>query len=153
MSYETREETTSPSKIDAKGVKPVVETVLNTLEVKENLSVRWRYILWKSCVYIITLGMLVAMLLGLNMSWSVISAALALVVFDFQDAGPSLEKVRFIFHGLCFRFLNYNTICIFILISNFDSIRFTYLMHGPSPSHSTTLTVIWHDKCRIMLTF
>jgi len=153
MSYETREETTSPSKIDAKGVKPVVETVLNTLEVKENLSVRWRYILWKSCVYIITLGMLVAMLLGLNMSWSAISAALALVVLDFEDAGPSLEKVRFIFHGLCFRFLNYNTICIFILISNFDSIRFTYLMHGTNPSHSTTLTVIWHDKCRIMLTF
>ncbi|QCD94888.1 arsenical pump membrane protein [Vigna unguiculata] len=95
MSYETREETTSPSKTDAKGVKPVVETVLNTLEVKENLSVRWRYILWKSCVYIITLGMLVAMLLGLNMSWSAISAALALVVLDFQDAGPSLEKVSY----------------------------------------------------------
>jgi len=92
MPSQTKEET-SPSKTDAKVVKPVVETVLNTVEVKESLSVRWKYLLWKSCVYIITLGMLIAMLLGLNMSWTAISAALALVVLDFQDARPSLEKV------------------------------------------------------------
>ncbi|BAU02283.1 hypothetical protein LR48_Vigan10g102000 [Vigna angularis] len=94
MTYETHEET-SPSKTDAKMVKPVVETVLNSLEVKERLGVRWKYILWKSCVYMITLGMLVAMLFGLNMSWTAISAALALVVLDFQDARPSLEKVSY----------------------------------------------------------
>jgi hypothetical protein len=37
--------------------------------------------------------MLIAMLLGLSMSWTAISAALALVVLDFKDARPSLEKV------------------------------------------------------------
>lgn len=103
MTYETHEGT-SPSKTDAKMVVPVVETVLNSLEVKERfLGVRWKYILWKLCVYMITLGMLVAMLLGLNMSWTAISAALALVVVDFQDARPSLEKVTLI--NITFYFL------------------------------------------------
>ncbi|CAI0546577.1 unnamed protein product [Linum tenue] len=56
---------------------------------------KWKRILWKSGVYIITIGMLVALLLGLNMSWSAITAALALVVLDFKDARPSLEKVSY----------------------------------------------------------
>lgn len=51
--------------------------------------------LWKICVYLITIGMLVALLMGLNMSWSAITAALALIVLDFKDAGPSLEKVSY----------------------------------------------------------
>lgn len=49
--------------------------------------------LWKACVYIVTVGMLIALLMGLNMSWSAISAALALIVLDFKDARPCLEKV------------------------------------------------------------
>lgn len=44
-------------------------------------------------MYTITLGMLVALLLGLNMSWSAISAALTLIFLDFKDARPCLEKV------------------------------------------------------------
>jgi len=51
--------------------------------------------LWKSCVYLITIGMLIALLMGLNMSWTTITAALALVVLDFKDARPCLEKVSY----------------------------------------------------------
>lgn len=69
--------------------------VLISSEGKEYLSTEWKRRLWKSCVYMITLGMLIAMLLGLNMSWTAISAALALVVLDFKDARPSLEKVSY----------------------------------------------------------
>ncbi|KAH1042865.1 hypothetical protein GYH30_024955 [Glycine max] len=92
----TKEETNgSSSKADAILDKPVEADVLLTSETKDYRSVRWKYVLWKSFVYIITLGMLIAMLLGLNMSWTAISAALALVVLDFQDARPSLEKVSY----------------------------------------------------------
>ncbi|RCV08991.1 hypothetical protein SEVIR_1G377800v4 [Setaria viridis] len=55
----------------------------------------WQSRLWKACVYVITAGMLVALLLGLNMSWSAITAALALIVLDFKDARPCLEKVSY----------------------------------------------------------
>lgn len=55
----------------------------------------WRRLLWKSSVYLVTLGMLVSLLMGLNMSWTAITAALALVVLDFKDARPCLEKVFF----------------------------------------------------------
>ncbi|XP_073032212.1 silicon efflux transporter LSI2-like [Primulina eburnea] len=58
-------------------------------------SKKWKRILWKACVYLVTLGMLVALLLGLNMSWTAITAALALIVLDFKDARPSLEKVSY----------------------------------------------------------
>lgn len=57
------------------------------------LATRWKRMLWKSCVYLITVGMLAALLIGLNMSWTAITAALALVVLDFRDARPCLEKV------------------------------------------------------------
>ena len=49
--------------------------------------------LWKICVYLVTLGMLVSLLVGLNMPWTAITAALVLVVLDFRDALPCLEKV------------------------------------------------------------
>ncbi|XP_050224980.1 silicon efflux transporter LSI3 isoform X1 [Mercurialis annua] len=62
---------------------------------KEEISVKWKRILWKSCVYIVTVGMLVALLMGLNMSWTAITAALILVVLDFKDARPCLEKVSY----------------------------------------------------------
>ncbi|KAM1780815.1 hypothetical protein FF1_041943 [Malus domestica] len=42
-------------------------------------------------------GMLIALLMDLNMSWCAITAALALVVLDFTDASPSLEKVSYSF--------------------------------------------------------
>ncbi|XP_022851964.1 silicon efflux transporter LSI2-like [Olea europaea var. sylvestris] len=59
------------------------------------LPKKWKRILWKTCVYLVTIGMLVALLLGLNMSWTTITAALALVLLDFKDAGPCLEKVSY----------------------------------------------------------
>lgn len=51
--------------------------------------------LLKTSVYVVSLGMLVALLLGLNMSWTAISAALILVAIDFKDAGPCLDKVSY----------------------------------------------------------
>lgn len=72
------------------------ESVLSSsvagLEEKES---RWKRILWKCCVYIVTIGMLIALLMGRNMSWTAITAALALVILDFRDARPSLEKVSY----------------------------------------------------------
>ncbi|CAA7056217.1 unnamed protein product [Microthlaspi erraticum] len=56
---------------------------------------KWRRVFWKSSVYLITLGMLISLVMGLNMSWTAITAALALVVLDFKDARPSLEKVSY----------------------------------------------------------
>ncbi|XP_076918127.1 silicon efflux transporter LSI2-like [Bidens hawaiensis] len=56
---------------------------------------KWKIILWKIGVYTITMGMLVSFLLGLNMSWTAITAALALVILDFKDARPCLEKVSY----------------------------------------------------------
>lgn len=54
---------------------------------------RWKMQIWKACVYLVTVGMLVALLMGLNMSWSALTAALALIILDFKDAQPCLEKV------------------------------------------------------------
>lgn len=56
--------------------------------------VKWKRSMWKIGVYLVTLGMLIALLMGLNMSWTAITAALALVVLDFKDARPCLEKVK-----------------------------------------------------------
>ena len=81
-------EETSPSNSSAG-----VDTLIPPSERKTNFIIKWKRVLWKSCVYIITVGMLVALLLGLNMSWTAITAALALIVLDFKDATPCLEKV------------------------------------------------------------
>ncbi|KAM0904324.1 hypothetical protein ACQ4PT_018046 [Festuca glaucescens] len=78
------------------GVAPVAkEQEYNSVEKEEVAMEEWKNKLWKTCVYIITFGMLVALLLGLNMSWSAITAALALIVLDFKDARPCLEKVSY----------------------------------------------------------
>ncbi|KAL3630625.1 hypothetical protein CASFOL_023609 [Castilleja foliolosa] len=65
------------------------------VEERFGFSKKWMQVLWKACVYLITLGMLICLLMGLNMSWTTITAALALVVLDFKDARPSLEKVSY----------------------------------------------------------
>ncbi|XP_057951675.1 silicon efflux transporter LSI2-like isoform X2 [Malania oleifera] len=62
---------------------------------KEGLTKRWKQILWKAGVYVVTVGMLVSLLMGMNMSWTAITAALALVILDFRDARPCLEKVSY----------------------------------------------------------
>ena len=53
-----------------------------------------RKLFLKSFAYVVTVGMLVAYMLGLNMSWTAITTAIALVVVDFRDAEPCLDKVR-----------------------------------------------------------
>ncbi|PKA58800.1 hypothetical protein AXF42_Ash000893 [Apostasia shenzhenica] len=65
------------------------------LDEKEDTIGRWKNLLWNTCVYLVTMGMLIALLMGLNMSWSAITAALALLVLDFKDARPCLEKVSY----------------------------------------------------------
>jgi hypothetical protein len=41
----------------------------------------------------VALGMLAALLAGLNLAWTAITAAIVLTVLDFRDASPSLDKV------------------------------------------------------------
>ncbi|KAK4794738.1 hypothetical protein SAY86_012732 [Trapa natans] len=60
-----------------------------------NSSKKRKRTIWKSCVYLVTVGMLVSFLMGLNMSWTAITAAVALIVLDFKDAGSCLEKVSY----------------------------------------------------------
>ncbi|GJN20046.1 hypothetical protein PR202_gb07369 [Eleusine coracana subsp. coracana] len=73
--------------------------------MKENISTkhRWfmqcsdhrRRLFLKSFAYVVTVGMLVAYMMGLNMSWTAITTAIALVVVDFRDAEPCLDKVSY----------------------------------------------------------
>ncbi|XP_057547705.1 silicon efflux transporter LSI2-like [Amaranthus tricolor] len=70
-------------------------TQLKLLLGRKEINEKWKHVVWKMFVYVITIGMLVALLLGLNMSWTAITAALALIVLDFKDARPSLEKVSY----------------------------------------------------------
>uniref|UniRef100_A0A1J3JMA7 Putative transporter arsB n=1 Tax=Noccaea caerulescens TaxID=107243 RepID=A0A1J3JMA7_NOCCA len=80
----TREQTDAESQGESN------DNVNNMFQIK-----KWTRVFWKSSVYLITLGMLISLLMGLNMSWTAITAALALVVLDFKDARPSLEKVSY----------------------------------------------------------
>ncbi|KAI3904339.1 hypothetical protein MKW92_050747 [Papaver armeniacum] len=72
-----------------------VSVSIHSSDGKEGPIKRWKRSIWKTSVYLVTIGMLIALLLGLNMSWTAITASLALVVLDFKDAGPSLEKVSY----------------------------------------------------------
>ncbi|BBM98614.1 hypothetical protein MPTK1_1g14840 [Marchantia polymorpha subsp. ruderalis] len=62
---------------------------------KSLLSRRVRTRLWTSSVYLVTVGFLAALLAGLNLSWCAVTAAVVLMILDFSDAGPSLEKVSY----------------------------------------------------------
>ncbi|KAF3328263.1 putative transporter arsB isoform X2 [Carex littledalei] len=75
--------------------REVLRDDLSIVDDKEFLGERWKMICWKVAVYLVTLGMLVALLMGLNMSWTALTAALVLVVIDFKDARPCLEKVSY----------------------------------------------------------
>ncbi|KAK4571535.1 hypothetical protein RGQ29_030104 [Quercus rubra] len=94
VSSQVKEETIPSKRVASLDRLRDVLSVL-TSEGKDDLTTRWKKILWKSGVYLVTIGMLIALLLGLNMSWTAITAALALVVLDFRDARPSLEKVSY----------------------------------------------------------
>ncbi|XP_078173407.1 silicon efflux transporter LSI2-like isoform X2 [Carex rostrata] len=75
--------------------REVMRDDLSIADDREFLGERWKMICWKVAVYLVTLGMLVALLMGLNMSWTALTAALVLVVIDFKDARPCLEKVSY----------------------------------------------------------
>ncbi|XP_010035156.2 silicon efflux transporter LSI2 [Eucalyptus grandis] len=68
---------------------------MSECDVVPNTWTKWRRILWKTCVYLVMVGMLVSLLMDFNMSWTATGAALALIVLGFEDAGPSLEKVSY----------------------------------------------------------
>lgn len=85
----------APSKRSSSGNEVRYDGFAAFAEERLGFSKKWKRVLWKACVYLITLGMLISLLLGLNMSWTAITAALALVVLDFRDARPSLEKVSY----------------------------------------------------------
>ena len=92
VSSQVKEETIPSKRVASLNRLRDVLSVL-TSEGKDDMTTRWKKIVWKSGVYLVTIGMLIALLLGLNMSWTAITAVLALVVLDFRDARPSLEKV------------------------------------------------------------
>ncbi|KAK4571540.1 hypothetical protein RGQ29_030107 [Quercus rubra] len=94
VSSQVKEETIPSKRVASLNRLRDVLSVLPS-EGKDDLTTRWKKILWKSGVYLVTLGMLIALILGLNMSWTAITAALALMVLDFRDARPSLEKVSY----------------------------------------------------------
>ena len=73
--------------------RPIVQNGALESIRSSNAALRWRMIFWKFCVYLITLGMLISLLMGENMSWTAIAAALVLIVLDFKGAQPCLEKV------------------------------------------------------------
>ena len=88
-----KEETFPPSRISSVNGLTDANSVKSLEEKEEIVTARWKRVIWKTCVYLVTVGMLISLLMGLNMSWTALTAALALVVLDFKDARPSLEKV------------------------------------------------------------
>jgi Na+/H+ antiporter NhaD/arsenite permease-like protein len=54
-----------------------------------------RKLFLKSFAYIVTVGMVIAYMVGLNMSWTAITTAIALVVVDFRDSEPCLNTVSY----------------------------------------------------------
>ncbi|XP_057527960.1 silicon efflux transporter LSI2-like [Amaranthus tricolor] len=88
-----KEETRIPERFETG--KKEFTTQLKLFLAGKEVSEKWKHINWKICVYLITMGMLIALVFGLNMSWTAITAALALIVLDFKDARPSLAKVSY----------------------------------------------------------
>ncbi|KAK9276027.1 hypothetical protein L1049_005558 [Liquidambar formosana] len=82
-------------RIEMMNIPEVAIPVQLYVEEKESLIKRRKKLLWKMCVYLVTVGMLIAFLKGLNMSWAALTAALTLVVLDFKDARQCLEKVSY----------------------------------------------------------
>ncbi|KAI5559591.1 hypothetical protein BDE02_17G121900 [Populus trichocarpa] len=60
-------------------------------EESKGLLNRWK----RLCIYLGTVGMLVAFIMGLDMSWTALTAALSFAILDFEDAGPCLQKVSY----------------------------------------------------------
>ncbi|KAJ1695911.1 hypothetical protein LUZ63_012609 [Rhynchospora breviuscula] len=75
--------------------REVVNDVCLAMDAKEVPVRGWKRIGRKVLIYAVTLGMLVAFLMGLDLSWTAITTALALMLIDFKDAQPCLQKVSY----------------------------------------------------------
>uniref|UniRef100_J3LJ28 Citrate transporter-like domain-containing protein n=1 Tax=Oryza brachyantha TaxID=4533 RepID=J3LJ28_ORYBR len=102
---EAAEEGRSPSVASLKSPQLNGNGNALSLEMSENITTKhpWfmqcteerRKLFLKSFAYVVTVGMVVAYMVGLNMSWTAITTALALVVVDFRDAEPCLDTVSY----------------------------------------------------------
>jgi Na+/H+ antiporter NhaD/arsenite permease-like protein len=123
-----------------------------SIEEKEVASGGWKKNGWKILVYLVTLGMLVALLMGLNLSWTAITAALVLVAIDFKDAEPCLEKVVFYLNsGPDYIYLYIHTSdCIFhtmhLMISLPRKINIVY-RHTLTKESCCCCTCRYHTPC------
>ncbi|KAI0513794.1 hypothetical protein KFK09_009824 [Dendrobium nobile] len=81
--------------VDKVGKLGAVPAVIDEVAEEKERKGRKRALFLKGSVYVVTVGMLAALLSGLDMSWTAITAAILLVVIDFRDAGPCLEKVSY----------------------------------------------------------
>ena len=104
VSSQVKEETIPSKRVASLDRIRDVLSVLSS-EGKDDLTTRWKKILWKSCVYLVTVGMLIASLLDLNMSWTAITAALALMFLISGMLGQALK--RYNLQARCFLPLNY----------------------------------------------
>ncbi|XP_068646506.1 silicon efflux transporter LSI2-like [Aristolochia californica] len=91
---QTKEDTGSKRSLGMDSLNHATENG-GSLKYVDEKEERWKRSLWKTCVYLVTLGMLIALLMGLNMSWTAITTALVLMVVDFKDAHPCLDKVSY----------------------------------------------------------
>jgi len=82
-----------------------------------------RKLFLKSFAYIVTVGMVIAYMVGLNMSWTAITTAIALVVVDFRDSEPCLNTVSYsllvFFSGMFITVSGFNKTGLPVAIWNF----------------------------------
>ncbi|XP_068646141.1 silicon efflux transporter LSI2-like [Aristolochia californica] len=90
----TKEDTGSKRSLGMDSLNRATENG-GSLKFVDEKEERWKRSLWKTCVYLVTLGMLIALLMGLKTSWTTITTAIVLVVIDFKDAHRCLDKVSY----------------------------------------------------------
>lgn len=110
---EVRLNATESTLVPSTSTEPPIDPRANSSRQLQLLQA-WRLLklqkrrMWKSCVYLVTLGMLGALLAGLSVPWTAITVAVLLMVLDFQDSSPTLDKV---INNICFLyFTNYVTL-------------------------------------------
>ncbi|KAI8018127.1 putative UPF0481 protein [Camellia lanceoleosa] len=102
----------------------------------------WKRMLRKSSLYVVTNGMMIAFLLGLNMSWTALTAALVLVVLDFKDTRPSLEKTNRVHPFSIFRMPKN--------LSAFKPDAYMPLLMGLSPYHRFRLELYEMERYKLV---
>ena len=93
---EVRLNATESTLLPSTSTEPPIDPRANSSRQLQILQA-WRLLklqkrrMWKSCVYLVTLGMLGALLAGLSVPWTAITVAVLLMVVDFQDSSPTLD--------------------------------------------------------------